>query len=77
MDVGWSPSVWMVTPRIGTRLDGGELITAFFIGDELAFADKIRIKRRIVLIDRMPITPGRICLPDFHQRVPDSFAILI
>ena len=51
------------------RLDGQESIIAVGIGQRPAAAGEIGIERRIVVVDRMGIPPGRVGLPHLDQRM--------
>src|SRR5271166_3629949 len=71
------PGVVMVSPWISARLDGNEPVCASLVSDDAARTEKIRIERRRVIVSRMPITAGGICLPDLNQSVRHAAPILV
>ena len=77
MDVGGSPCVGMVAPRISARFDRDEFVIACGIGFCATGSGEIRIERRGVLIDNMNVTAARIGLPDFEQRMRHASPVFI
>src|SRR6516164_3421286 len=77
MNVVRPPGVVMIAPGIGAWLDRGEPIPALVIGVDPAFAAKIRIDGRVVLISRVLVTAGGVSLPDFDNRIRYRPAALI
>src|SRR5258706_7051132 len=77
MDMRWTPGVGMIAPRIRARLDGDEAVAAFLVGKHAAGAVKIRIQRRIVIVVPVPITSGRVALPDLDQGVRYRAGVLV
>jgi hypothetical protein len=58
MNMSRTPCIRMIPPRVRAWFNGKKLITAFVIRDELPFADKIWVQRRIMLIDAVPVASG-------------------
>ena len=77
VDMVRPPSVVMITPRIGARLDRGEPVPAVFVGEDAAFAAKIRVDRRVMLIRGMMVAAGCVGLPDLDDCVGDWPAIFV
>src|ERR1700736_4247215 len=77
MDVGRTPCVGMIGPRVGPWSDGDELVGTVLVGNRASSPGKIRIERRVVLLALVPITTARVGLPDLDQSVADWPAGLI
>src|ERR1700685_3557081 len=77
MNVRGAPRVWMVLPRIWPRLDGDEAIFSLRVGQRATCAGKIRIDRRLMLINSVAIPPGGIALPEFDQRIGYGTAVVV
>src|SRR3546814_12377870 len=76
LDMLRPPGIVVIAPGIGAGLDGDEAVAALVVGDGAAIAGEIRIERRVVLVDGVAVTAGRIGLPQFDQRArhrPDVF----
>ena len=67
----------MVAPRIRTGLDGDKTIAADVIGDDAACAEKVRIKRRWMIVALVLIAPGGVGLPDFDQCIWHSPTVFV
>src|SRR3546814_4867877 len=68
MDMLRPPGIVVIAPRIGAGLDGDEAVAALVVGDGAAIAGEIRIERRVMLVDGVAVTAGRIGLPQFDER---------
>src|SRR4030081_2044364 len=77
MNMRGTPCIVMIFPWICARLDREEAVTSFGIGDRASAAAEIRVERRVVVIVLVRITPGRIGLPDFDQRIGHGLAVFI
>jgi hypothetical protein len=77
MDMRRAPRIRRVAPGIGAGLDRHEAIGAVRAGHDLPGPGEIRVERRVVLIDRMVIAPGRVALPQFKQRPRHRPAVLV
>ena len=77
MDVGWTPGVGVVVPRVRSGPDRDEAIATVVVRDRSARPGKIRIERRGVLVDLVRVAPGGIRLPDLDQRLRYRTAILV
>src|SRR5271170_7933478 len=77
MNVRRAPGVRMVLPRIGPRLDGDEAVVSLRVRQRASRAGKIRIDRRLMLVNPVAIPPGRIALPEFDQRVGYRTAVVV
>ena len=67
VDVGRTPSIVVITPRVGAGLDGQEAIRAVRLGQATAHPDEVRVDRRRVLVDLVAVATGSISLPDLDQ----------
>src|ERR1700730_11797691 len=77
MNVGRSPRVVVISPRISARPDRNKSEVAVLIGERVTTAFEIGIQRRIVLIHVMPVAARGISLPDFDQRVRSRSSVFI
>lgn len=77
MNVGGAPGILMVSPRIGTGLDGDKAISPFCVGKCSSCAGKVWIERCRMIVSVMPVASGSIGLPNLNQSVPDRAAIFI
>src|SRR2546422_10864150 len=69
MDVGRSPGVWMVQPRIHARTNRQEPVDTIFVCQTAADAQEVRIERPRPLIPFVEVTAGGIGLPDLQESV--------
>jgi len=67
----------MISPRIGSRLDGKKTVAALSISQRSPASAEIRIERRIVLIVSVPVTARRVRLPQFHKRSAHRLPVFI
>src|SRR4029077_15734419 len=58
-------------------LDRQEAVAALGVGNDLAGAGEIGVERRVVLVDWMVISPGRVALPQLDQRARPRAAVLV
>src|SRR5580765_5163617 len=77
MNMGRSPRVGMIEPRISAGLDRQVSILAFFVGHAPPRAGEVWIERRVVLIDGVAIAPGRVGLPDLYQRIRHRLVVFL
>src|SRR5688572_11791092 len=69
MDMGRTPGVEVVAPRVRAGTDGRERIHAIFIRENPAPTMKIRIEWGVMLVVVVQVASGRIRLPDFDERI--------
>ena len=72
VDVRRPPGVLVVPPRVGAGLDRDEAVAALVVGEAAAGAGEVRVERRRVLVDLVPVAAGGVRLPDLDERVPGS-----
>src|SRR5271154_5129619 len=77
MDVGWTPGIVVVVPRVGAGLDRHKPITAVGIGQGSSGPGEIWIQRRGVIVLFVAITSGSVGLPDFQQSVRNWPATIV
>src|ERR1700682_1296145 len=77
MNVGRSPRVVVISPRISARPDRNKSEVAVLIRERVTTAFEIGVQRRIVLIHVMPVAARGISLPDFDQRVRSRSSVFI
>src|SRR5687767_7173632 len=77
MDMRRPPGIRMIEPGIRARLDRHEAVFAFFIRHAAPGAGKVRVQRRVVLIDRMPITTRSVGLPDLDYTIGHRALVFI
>src|SRR5690606_24157054 len=77
VDVGGTPVVDAVRPRIGAGLDGAEGIGAVLVGDDTAAAAEIRIERCQIAFLPVPVAAAGIGLPYLDQRARNAPAALV
>ena len=67
----------MVAPWVRAGLDRDEAVAALVVGEAAAGAGEVRVERRGVLVDLVPVAAGRVRLPDLDQRVAHRPAVLV
>src|SRR5262249_42078384 len=67
MNVGRTPGIVVITPRICSRFHRSEFVAAILVGKHSPCACEVGIKRGMVIIFFMEIAACRIGLPDFHK----------
>src|SRR6202162_2312628 len=72
-----APCVQMISPWIRARLDGDESIRAGVIGQGPAGAREVRVARRVMVVARIQVAPGRIGLPDLDESVADGLPVAV
>jgi len=77
VDVVRPPRIVMIAPGIGAGLDRREPVPAAVVGIDAAFAAKIRIRRRVVLVGGMLIAARCVGLPDLDDRAGDRPTVLV
>ena len=78
VDVSGPPSVVMVPPRIGARLDGDEPVLAVRVRAALPDPEEVRVERGgEVDLAPMHVPTARVRLPDLDQRVGHRRAVLV
>src|SRR5450755_1159912 len=77
MNMRWPPGVVMVPPWISTWLDRNESIRPGLVGYDATRTEKVRVERRWMIIARVAIAPGGICLPDLDHCIRNAAAILV
>src|SRR5262249_15138730 len=77
VNVRRSPSERVVLPRIGAGLHRHDAIPALVVREYRALAKKVRVERRVVVVDRMRVFPGRVGLPYLDDRPPHGPSILV
>jgi hypothetical protein len=73
----WPPGVSVIRPRIGAWSDRQEPVAAVLVGEDPSGTTEIGIERRVVLVRRMVVAPGRVGLPDLHHGVGYRPSILV
>src|SRR5690606_26855723 len=69
MNVTRSPSIVVIAPGIGARLDAHECIPPFGISDTAAAAEEVGIDWRVMLVGLVDVPTGGVGLPHFHESV--------
>src|SRR5207237_1872423 len=77
LDMRRPPRIRAVAPGIGAGLDRQKAVLARGIRDRLPRAGKIGVERRVVLVDRMMVAPGRIALPQLNQSARHRPPVLV
>jgi hypothetical protein len=71
------PPERVVLPRIGAGLDRHDAVAALVVREHLALAEKIGIERRVVVVNRVGVFPGRVGLPYLDERLPHRPSVLV
>src|SRR5262249_55999950 len=69
--------VRVIPTRIRARLDRDEAVTAVAVRETAAGAGEVRVEGRGMLIDLVPVPPGRVRLPDLDERAGHGPAGLV
>src|SRR5690242_14260536 len=77
MNVRRPPSVVMIAPRIGAGPDGRKLVPTLGVGDHPSAAIEIRIKRSVMLVELVTVSPSGIGLPYLRQGAAHGTPIFI
>src|ERR1700724_4045353 len=67
MDVGRTPCVVMIEPRVRTWFYCHKTICTIFVRQSASGSSEIRIQRRGMMVAHMDVPAGRVGLPDLHQ----------
>src|SRR5262249_46000972 len=67
----------VVLPRIGAGLHRHDAIPTLVVREHLALAEKVRVERRVVVVDRMRVFPRRVGLPHLDERPPHGPSVLV
>ena len=77
MQVRGPPCVVVIAPRVRRGLNGDEAVGAVRAGQDAADAGEVGIEWRVVVVDVVTVTPGRVGLPHLDQRIGDRFAVFV
>ena len=77
MDVGRSPRIVVISPRIGARPNGDIAIVTLVIGHAPACTGKVRVERCVPMVLGMDVTTSGIRLPDLDYCIGYRPAILV
>ena len=72
-----SPVINSVRPRVGTRLNRSEFISAIHVRNGAPAASEIRIQRGQIRVDRVPVSPSGVRLPDFDKYAGNALSVLV
>ena len=75
MNVGGTPGIVMVAPRVGARPDADKPILAFFVGHAAAGPAEVGIMGGIMPVAFVRIASGGIGLPHFNQSIGHRAAV--
>jgi hypothetical protein len=67
----------VVPPRIRPRADRDEAVAALRVGERPAGAVEVRVERRVVLVDGVPIAARGVRLPQLDQRARERPSVLV
>src|SRR5206468_1223254 len=71
------PGVEVLTPRVGARLHGGEVVVPVAVGQRAADAGEVRVQRGVVLLALVGVAAGRVGLPDLDELTADRTAVAV
>src|ERR1700730_8944001 len=77
MDMGRSPCIGVVLPRIRARSNGQEPVTPVFIRQTAAHTEEVGIERPRPLISLMQVAAGGVGLPDLQQGVRNRLSTFV
>ena len=75
VDVRRPPRVRMVPPRVDPGLDRDEPVPTLVVGQAAARAGEVRVERRVVGVDVVEVSAGRVRLPDLDELAAERLAV--